>query len=88
MMIGLLPVAVLLSGFCLLWAGLNRIFAERNLIGGRLEALTAFPPQRKQGIEDELQATFKERVYLPMLQKCLHLNIGDQLMINFQTNDK
>ena len=62
-------VAVLLSGFCLLWAGLNRVFAERNLIGGRLEALTAFSPQRKQGLEDELQATFKERVYLPMLQK-------------------
>jgi hypothetical protein len=62
-------LTVVFGGFCLLWAGLNRIFAERNLIGGRLEALTAFPPQRKQGIEDELQATFKERVYLPMLQK-------------------
>lgn len=62
-------IAVFLSIFCMLWAGLTRIFAERNLIVGRLEELTNYSSKNQQGKNEELQATFKERVYLPMQQK-------------------
>lgn len=59
---------VFLGTFCLVWSVLERIFATRNLIDGRLEELNMYSP-RKGGIDDELQAAFKERVLVPMLKK-------------------
>lgn len=59
---------VFLSTFCLVWAVVQRLFASRNLISGRLEELNVYAP-RADGMEDELQVAFKERVLLPMLKK-------------------
>jgi len=61
-------LGVFLCTFCLVWAVLQRIFATRNLIDGRLEELDMYS-HRKGGMDDELQATFKERVLVPMLKK-------------------
>jgi tight adherence protein C len=61
-------LVVFMCAFCLVWAVLQRVFATRNLIDARLEELNRYSP-RKGGMDDELQAAFKERVLVPMLKK-------------------
>jgi tight adherence protein C len=62
-------MGVFLSVFCLIWAGLKFIFAQKILIGVRLEEVKGYAPKSKWGMEDELQKGFEDRVLKPMLQK-------------------
>lgn len=62
-------LAVFFSIFCLVLVCLKLIFSRQILIGLRLEKLKRLTPQNSGGIEDELQISFKDRIYKPMLHK-------------------
>jgi len=62
-------LAVFFSIFCLVFVCLRQIFSRNILIGLRLEKLKRLTPQNSRGIEDELQISFKDRIYKPMLHK-------------------
>ena len=68
-MLFIIIAGIFLSGFGLMWAGLMIAFAEKNMLVARLKEMESYSPQSKLGMEDELRASFKERVFVPMLKK-------------------
>lgn len=69
-MVYIILIGVFTCVFCLVWLGLNHLFAQQIAINTRLKDMGKFHnPQRNLGMEDELQEDFMVRIVQPLLAK-------------------